>query len=336
MRIISQIKSDQDIIFDHKYKRVKQDFGVLTFSKLEQTILSVQNRHGPQGPILDFKILPENSGNFQNETMLNNVLVFNPLFCDNYPHILTDALPEIVSAQTDDQYDIILIPSSSLLIEVLDAINLDLSKVRLIDGEFYFKARTINIQNISSYPNIEISKVRNLKETIDKNLPTNDNSCANLIYYSRSNNETRNGRMISSGNEIKIINLLKEYATNFNLNFCIFNGQIDGQRMSTKEQIKLFRSAQMVVGPHGGGLANIIWTDPKNECKICEFTSGTEKTIQSSSRFGRNCNFSYSCLPDEIFEYSVIPFTSNSTDDIVEIDIDNLIKFLYGSIEYEL
>lgn len=329
MRIISQIKNDQDIIFNHN-RRIKEDLGILTFSQLEQTILSVQNRHGPRGPILDFKILSENSGNFQNEIMLNNVLVFNPLFCDNYPHILTDALPLIISAQTDDQYDIILIPWSSLLIEVLDAINLDLSKIRLIDSEFYFKARKIHIQNISSYPDIEISKVRKLKEIIDKNLPTNDNSCANLIYYSRSNNETRNGRMISSDNEIKIINLLKEYAINFNLNFCIFNGQIDGQRMSTKEQIKLFKSAKMVVGPHGGGLANIIWIDPKNECKICEFTSGTEKTIQSSGAFWRNCNFSYNLLPDEIFKYSLIPFTSNSTDNIVEIDINNLLKFLYG------
>jgi capsular polysaccharide biosynthesis protein len=135
--------------------------------------------------------------------------------------------------------------------------------------------------------------------------------------------------MISSDNEIKIINLLKEYANNFNLNFCIFNGQIDGQRMSTKEQIKLFRFAKMVVGPHGGGLANIIWIDPKNECKICEFTYGTEKTIQSLNGFEINCNFSYSSLPDEIFEYSVIPFTNNSRDNIVEIDIDNLMKFLY-------
>ena len=186
MRIISKIKKDNNIVLNNK--RADPDIGVLTFSKLEQTILSVENRHGPRGPILDFKILTENSGKFQNETILNNVLIFNPLFCDNYPHILTDALPEIISAQANDQYDIILIPSSSLLIEVLDAINLDLSKVKLIDSEFYFKASKINIQNISSCPNIEISKVRNLKETIDKNLPTNDNSCANLIYYSRSSN----------------------------------------------------------------------------------------------------------------------------------------------------
>ena len=41
----------------------------------------------------------------------------------------------------------------------------------------------------------------------------------------------------------------------------IFNGKdLNGKTMDIAAQAKLFRSASVVIGPHGSGLANIVWT----------------------------------------------------------------------------
>jgi capsular polysaccharide biosynthesis protein len=34
------------------------------------------------------------------------------------------------------------------------------------------------------------------------------------------------------------------------------------------DQVKLFREAEMIVGPHGGGFANLVWCEPGT--KVCE------------------------------------------------------------------
>jgi hypothetical protein len=40
----------------------------------------------------------------------------------------------------------------------------------------------------------------------------------------------------------------------------------DGQGLTTTEQFDLFRTASMVIGAHGGGLGNLIWTLPGDSC----------------------------------------------------------------------
>lgn len=56
----------------------------------------------------------------------------------------------------------------------------------------------------------------------------------------------------------------------------------DGKSLSIDVQAKLFRSAAAVIGPHGGGMANILWamgTRPSS-CKarvaVLEFICGPQ------------------------------------------------------------
>jgi hypothetical protein len=129
-------------------------------------------------------------------------------------------------------------------------------------------------------------------------------------------------------NESQIISLLKSYCIDNGLLFTIFNGEENGQIMSHINQLKLFSEAKIVVGPHGTAMSNVIYLNPLNDCKVCEFTSGTEKVIQGGKPFLKHYNLVYGFLLEEIFDYYLISFHQDSTPDITIIDIDNLTEFL--------
>jgi len=63
--------------------------------------------------------------------------------------------------------------------------------------------------------------------------------------------------------------------------FVLYDGYL-----SIEEQIDLFQSATVVIGPHGGGLANVLFTLPGKTCaerpKVLEFvTSGATQQLQN-------------------------------------------------------
>ncbi len=64
------------------------------------------------------------------------------------------------------------------------------------------------------------------------------------IYISRKNAQHR--RVI---NELEIIDLLKSYGI----------VSVELENLSFSEQVNLFNNAELVVGPHGGGLANLVF-----------------------------------------------------------------------------
>ncbi len=329
MKIISKIKNDNNLKLKNPVK-AHPDIGTCRVFQYDQTILEINSFYGPNGPNLNFNLMPCCDKKYKDKKIIDKTLILNPRFCDNYGHILHDNIPEIIFAEEDSRYDAVFMPSSALLKEIIGLLDLNLNKVKLIENQMYFKSRTIHFKNSFTYPEIDISKTRRFKQLIEKNLATNS-SAKNLIYYSRSKKDALNGRIMDEKNETEVIEILKKYANYHNLNFCIFNGQLDGKRMSTDKQIELFRSAKMLVGPHGSGMSNCIWINPKNNCKICEFTCGTEKLLQQTGAFFKNYNFFYSGLIDEMFDYYLIPFSGESTDDIVSIDIENLLQFLYHS-----
>ena len=77
--------------------------------------------------------------------------------------------------------------------------------------------------------------------------------------------------------------------------------------------------------------ANVIHIDPDNDCKICEFTSGTETDglkIQAIKPFVKNYNRLYNNMISTFSDYYFIPFLKSSTKKETEIDVKNLKFFL--------
>lgn len=103
----------------------------------------------------------------------------------------------------------------------------------------------------------------------------------------------------------------------------IFSGHgEDGNILPLETQFELFSSADLVIGPHGSGLANVIWMDPrcsssKNRPKVLEFaSSGRSPSVQTGSYYGYW--FLYGSLP--WIDYHQLYYTSDSTDTEVFID----------------
>jgi hypothetical protein len=71
------------------------------------------------------------------------------------------------------------------------------------------------------------------------------------------------------------------------------------ETMSLEEQIQLFRTAEVVVGPHGAGLAWLIFCEENTiVCEICPDVPGKNHYIDISNK----CNLQYSRFTSCIFQ----------------------------------
>jgi hypothetical protein len=88
-----------------------------------------------------------------------------------------------------------------------------------------------------------------------------------IVYYSRRSSSAKAGREMDEEQEEKIIQLIQNLMGRFERTerFVVFDG-----RLSIREQIDLFRSAAVVIGAHGGGLANLLFTLPMGQGQSCD------------------------------------------------------------------
>jgi hypothetical protein len=90
-----------------------------------------------------------------------------------------------------------------------------------------------------------------------------------VVFYSRTSNSTFHGRTASKEHEAYIIDIILTSMAEFKRpeQFVIFNGEDkNGQTLGFQAQYDVFRSANIVIGPHGSGLANILWMQPAVKC----------------------------------------------------------------------
>ena len=117
-----------------------------------------------------------------------------------------------------------------------------------------------------------------LKKTLNKTAETFQPT---VVYYTRKQNSGAarvfNARYMSEQQEIDIINRIKHALYRYDRpeKLVIFDGSLP-----FLEQLKLFESATTIIGPHGGGLANILLTTPASTCKkrpkVLEFVTSQE------------------------------------------------------------
>jgi len=264
----------------------------------------------------------------------DSVLTINIPFSNNYGHILHDVIPKLFLFDKLDEYDKVIMPNNPLLKKILTILKIKFSsKITLIDKPLDFNCNKITHRSDSAFHVRDIDSTRLFKNYIESfvRIRLSTKKRNRLIYYRRQGKDVKNGRGMNASNEKEIISLLKSYASDENLDFTIFNGMKNGKTMPFIEQVKLFREASVAVGPHGSGLANTVWMDPHNNCRVCEFCSGPNHIIHGSkenSGYVKNYNFLYGGILGEFIDYNLIPFTSSSSPKNTSIDLNNLKKFI--------
>lgn len=307
---------------------------------LDRNHPSVVSSFNSNNNFLTFKVNNNNSNTnlvikatliIHNDKIGENILVLSIPFSNNYGHILHDVLPKLLMLDSQKKYCKIITGTNPLLEQLIQTLQIKFSeRIVFVEKELNFNCDNITYRSDPAFHVRCIDSTRlfkaHIEEVIKNNITTTKRN--RLIYYKREGKDVRHGRSMDYQNEKEIINLLKNYSDKNNLDFTVFNGLKNGETMPFIEQIRLFREARVAVGPHGSGLSNTIWMDPHNNCRVCEFCSGTKNIIHGTSGYVKNYNFLYGGMVGDYIDYNLIPFTKESTKDITHINVNNLKKFL--------
>lgn len=259
-------------------------------------------------------------------------------FDDNYGHCLHDILPALLCLDSDYRFDQIIARRTPLMSSLIKLLGLNFKKISFIDPGQELLVNCFRLYKFTLFRNcgyqinykMSMSFKNRLDLHINKTFKTTTNK--RLIYCSRNHSsDVKHARLMDNDNELKIIEILKNFSISNGLNFTFFTGQEDGKTMSHEKQLLLFREAKIVIGPHGSAMSNVIYLNPENKPKVCEFSSGPESFpfVKHGGRaFDKNYNHLNSFIFDELYDYSLISFTKYSTPELTFIDLGDLKTFL--------
>ncbi len=174
---------------------------------------------------------------------------------NNYYHWIVEHLPklravEYYKEQTGTQPTII-IPNDppSYIPETLELLNIQPSNCVQWDPP----AIDIRTFILPSYPEANPENLHWLRTKLRDSIQENESKTTpNRIYISREKAPTRQIK-----NEEQLFNLLSDFGFQ----------RVYAEDLSVSSQIRLFSNADILIGPHGAGLTNMIWGD---EMKIFE------------------------------------------------------------------
>jgi hypothetical protein len=129
-----------------------------------------------------------------------------------------------------------------------------------------------------------------LREELQRLKPIVNTQKQYVIYCSRNNVQCiLNDRRMIQENEDELVAYLKEYASEHNLEFYLLTGQEpDGSTTPVSKQYELFTNAKIVIGPHGGAFANIIFLDAKKKATVIELLYTVVSRTNFNILFNRN------------------------------------------------
>ena len=86
--------------------------------------------------------------------------------------------------------------------------------------------------------------------------------------------------------------------------------------------MRVFSTAALVIGPHGGALANLLWM--RDSAHVIEFVCGIRsQAVQDGCPWGRSYYWMLAGV-SWIARYHLVPFTSNSTSAASFVKLDEL------------
>jgi hypothetical protein len=219
--------------------------------------------------------------------------VFVGLHYDVFAHFLIDFLPYIAYLKDT------LPPTTRLL--MADARNSNRPRLEALDPEFAKRVDWIEcpktkcrnqmvrirggsfsiMHPVSSLRHMELL-VRARRWIFETHAPTKELMAPQnrtVIYYTRNSVSAGHGRAIDIQQEQIMIQIIQETMVKFNRpeRLVIY----DGEQHTFEQQIELFQSANLVIGAHGGGLANLLFLLPSTTSSPAA-VAGTNHSSASS------------------------------------------------------
>ncbi len=284
---------------------VVNEGGILTQEGciLQSTKTSSRDQHGLMNP----------RRNLEKETPLRfqgRLAVISSPGSENWYHWLLQVLPRLIILQKSGvAYDRIYINNlqhvwqKESLSLVLSHLEIDPEKILTINGDAIVQASELIVPSVPFIPNVRVGEPIPLwlKEELHriflrkpKNQPTSAAS-SKKIYIAR-----RKASIRRISNEVQLIQKLK--AKGFKAVFL--------EDLSPFEQAYLFHEAEVIVGPHGSGFANLIFARPG--CVLVEIDHGIKPEPRS---FYKRMAHLMGC--------SYVPFyVDQTTEDHLEDDMD--------------
>ena len=207
--------------------------------------------------------------------------VFTNVGFSNYYHVLTELLPRLEFYMPFKGKVKLLVSEHipSYLEEAFKLLGLSKSDIQLIRDDVEYTADTLI--TIPWGLNFIPERFEFIKTSLQKNAANADSK---RIYVSRKSETIR-----SITNEEEIVPILESYGFEM----------IESQKLSLAEQIMIFSNAEILCGPHGAGLSNLLWM---NSPKMIEIRP---------EHFSNDC-FLHSALITNSTEYAV--FETRSID----------------------
>ena len=177
----------------------------------------------------------------------------------SYYHLLTDLLPHLIDAPRFP----VLVPEF-MPVTFLDFLREASFEVQVLPPNiFQVEKLIIPEMKTTDWNGEKVKKVKKFMEKMYPKANSQKSKSQNRIYISRKNAVKRH-----LTNEEEFLALLKKHKFR---KICL-------EKMSIREQVELFRTASHVIGAHGAGLTNVLFSPPN--LKILEI-----RPLRSSGQF---------------------------------------------------
>ena len=174
---------------------------------------------------------------------------------------------------------------------------------------------------------------------LEKNPPKDESlRSRTIIFYTRNVDNASHGRVVDLQQEREMIRIIKRVMMQNNLKerLVVFDGT-----ESLREQMDLFQSANAVIGPHGGGLANLLFLLPsgsgETRPKVLEFiTSSNTPKLHSGIIYKTFYHIFSSCSWAEYYHLNFVAPSSDSGGAFINMnDFYDAVRFILGKMSEE-
>ena len=154
-----------------------------------------------------------------------------------------------------------------------------------------------------------------------------------IVYIRHGTRTVSHGRTMTRRHIDEIVTMTKSAMLQFGISGSLvrYDGTINGRPMPVAAQAKLFRHADSVVGPHGAGLANVLWLPARtsmhfNGCdrpQVLEFVCGERSAkVQDGCPYQRSHWRMLSTAPWVQWRHQF--FTDKSSSSVTWVDLHEL------------
>ena len=261
-------------------------------------------------------------------------------FLDNFGHVMHDNLPVVawLRSSVPDHVKFIL-PNTGVYRSIIEFLDPEFFAERVVWADYGEEIKveggtlTVAVGDRDHPIIMGNNLMKHLRNWIQETHPRYvvPPSERTVVFYTRgslSGHRASHGRVVSADHERNVLALVEAKMKEHNKSehLVVFDGQDKaGNTLSILEQFRIFRTATSVIGPHGSGLPNLVWTDPAPEncderTKVLEFIPGSDSPqVQNFAYRGY-----YVVMRGLPLDWNQITYAANSTSETTFIRLPDL------------